>query len=244
LELCSAEELADFSFYKINNALQSLSFGSTQRGFFAALLAENLHVLKSGLFPVIFDGIWSSISQKGKDYLQGAAQYFVNINKSIELHFDGLPPINAFRNGFTSETAGGAMCLDASEKHGRIFLLYCLLTCSPVINHLCIHQKRDSHYNIMYWKKIVEVLELMLSFEAWVCSKEHNKKDIVGGDGTPETSIAHHQIRLFLHKVRTFCPTLTSAEFRTTKFHQCLHFPRYIYEHGSMLTLLHFIVIV
>jgi hypothetical protein len=230
----TAEELADFSFYHINNALHSLSFGSTFRGFIGALLAENLHVLKSGLFPVIFEGIWSSLSQKGKDYLQCASQFFVHINKSVD-KFHGMPPINAYRNGLTSESTGGAMSLDASEKHGRVFLLYCLLTCSPVLLYLCRHQKRDSDYNLEYWKQIIKILEMALSFEAWVCRKEHQRPDIIGEDGTPETSNAHMRIRQFLHKLRTFCPTMTSAEFRTTKFHQCLHLPRYIHEHGSML---------
>mmetsp|Transcript_14527 Transcript_14527/g.27339 ORF Transcript_14527/g.27339 Transcript_14527/m.27339 type:complete len:565 (-) Transcript_14527:3915-5609(-) len=235
LKRMTAQQLADISFYDILNALHSLSFGSTYRGFLAGLLPENLHVLKSGLFPVMFEGIWSSISQKGRDYLHLAAQFFVNINKSIEKNYDGLPPINAFRNGMTSEKAGGAMSLDASDKHGRIFLMYCFLTCSPVIRYLCRYQKRDSDYNRMYWTIIVKLLEMALSFESWVCQKEHKPEDILGDDGKPESSTAHMRICQFLHKLRTFCPTLTSAEFRTTKFHQCLHFPRYIHEHGSML---------
>jgi hypothetical protein len=231
----TAEELVNISFYEIDNALHSVSFGGTSRGFLAALLAENLHVLKSGLFPVIHDGIWSSLSGKGKDYLQAGAQFFVNINKSIENHFEGLPPINAFRNGMTSEKVGGVMSLSSSEKHGRIFLMYCLLTCSHVIQYLCRHPKRELHYDYTYWRNIFQMLEMALAFEAWVCQKEHQKEDIIGEDGTPETSTSHMRIRQFLHKLRTFCPTLTSAEFRTAKFHQCLHFPRYIYEHGSML---------
>jgi hypothetical protein len=231
----TAEELTNISFYNIDNALHSISFGSTSRGFLAALLAENLHVLKSGLFPVMHDGIWNGLSVKGRDYLQAASQFFVNINKSIENHFDGLPPINAFRSGMTSEKVGGAMPLSSAEKHGRIFLMYCLLTCSPVIRYLCSHQKRESDNDFTYWRNIFQMLELALAFEAWVCQKEHRKEDILGEDGSPETSTAHMKIRQFLHKLRTFCPTLTSAEFRTTKFHQCLHFPRYIYEHGSML---------
>lgn len=129
LARCTEAELTNISFYNIDNALDTLCFGSTRRGFFAALLAENLHVLRSGLFPMIFDGLWSSLSQKGKDYLHGGAQFFVNIHKSLELQFQGIPPINAFRNGLTAEKAGGTMQLDAKEKHGR--LLYILLSCSP-----------------------------------------------------------------------------------------------------------------
>lgn len=153
LQRSTPQQLAEISFYDIANALLLLSFGSSSRGFFAGLLPENLHVLKSGLFPVMFDGIWSSLSQKGKDYLHVASQYFVNINKSIERYFKGLPPINAFRNGMTSEKAGGAMYLDACDKHGRIFLLYCFLACSPVIRYLCENQKRDSLYDLHIGKK-------------------------------------------------------------------------------------------
>jgi hypothetical protein len=178
------DQLTAISIYDIFNALYSISFGGTSRGFFAALLAENLHVLESGLFPVMFDGIWSSVSQKGKDYLHNAAQFFVNIHKSIEQVFKGLPPINAFRNGMTSEKSGGAMLLDASDKHGRIFLLYCFLTCAPVVNYLCTHEKRgESEYNLTYWKGILKMLEMALSFEAWVCKKEHEYKEVVGDDG-------------------------------------------------------------
>jgi len=117
----------------------------------------------------------------------------------------------------------------------HIFLLYCLLTISPILEYLCRHQKRGTDYNYTYWSKIIHILELTLSFEAWVCSKEHQEKDVIGENGTPETSHAHMRIRQYLHKLRTYCPTSTNAEFRTTKFHQCLYFPRYIYEHGSML---------
>jgi hypothetical protein len=127
------------------------------------------------------------------------------------------------------------MDLDSSEKHGRLFLLYCLLVCSPVVRYINQHQKRDTDYDFAYWKNIVHILEMALSFEAWVCSNEHKREDIVGEDGLPESSPAHASIRRCLHKIRTHCPTLTNAEFRITKFHQCLHFPRYIYEHGSML---------
>jgi hypothetical protein len=229
------DDLAAISFHHIENALYSLSFGSTYRGFFAALLAENLHVLRGGLFPVLFEGIWSSLSQKGQDYLQAGAQFFVHFHKNVSNEFKGLPPIDAFRYGLTSEGGGGPMDLDSSEKHGRLFLLYCLLVCSPVVRYINQHQKRDTDYDFAYWKNIVHILEMALSFEAWVCSNEHKREDIVGEDGLPESSPAHASIRRCLHKIRTHCPTLTNAEFRITKFHQCLHFPRYIYEHGSML---------
>jgi hypothetical protein len=49
----TADKLTNISFYNIDNALHSISFGSSSRGFLAALLAENLHVLKSGLFPPV-----------------------------------------------------------------------------------------------------------------------------------------------------------------------------------------------
>jgi hypothetical protein len=127
------------------------------------------------------------------------------------------------------------MQLDAKEKHGRLFLIYILLSCSPVIQYLCRYQKRDTEYNLAYWRRILNLLELALSFESWVCSGVHRKEDVTGEDGSPETSKAHRNIRLFLHRLKTWCPTGTNAGFRTTKFHQCLHFPRYIYEHGSML---------
>jgi hypothetical protein len=79
------------------------------------------------------------------------------------------------------------------------------------------------------------MLEMTLAFEAWVSSKEHKREDIVGEDGLPESSKSHMRIRQCLHKIKVHCPTLTNAQFRIPKFHQCLHFPRYIYEHGSML---------
>jgi hypothetical protein len=197
------------------------------------LLAENLLVLKGGLFPLLFDGIWSSLSQNAHDYLQIAAQYFVHLHKNTNKEFVGIPPIDAFRNGLTSE--GVAMDLDSSEKHGRVFLLYCLLTCSPVVMYISTHQKRGTEYNFAYWKQITQMLEMTLSLEAWVTSKEHRREDIVGEDGLPESSKAHTRIRQCLHKIKVHCPTLTNSQFRIPKFHQCLHFPRYIFEHGSML---------
>jgi hypothetical protein len=199
-------ELANISFYTLQNALHSLSFGSTPRGFFAGLLAENLHVIKGGLVPVIFDGIWSSLSKKAIKCLHYGARYFVNIHKSINSNFSGLPPINAFRYGLTSEkSGGGSMMLDSSEKLGRVFLLYCLLTHSPIVHYICNHQKRGTQYDYRYWSNILHMLEMTLSFEAWVCKKEHNVHDIIGEDETPETSNAHMRIRQFLHNLRTYC---------------------------------------
>jgi hypothetical protein len=199
LENMNVQQLGDISFYPLDNALHSLSFASTVRGFFAALLAENLHVIKGGLVPVMFDGIWSSLSKKGMNRLHYGARHFVNIHKSIEKHFKGLPPINAFRYGLTSDKAGGTMTLDSSERFGRIFVMYCLLTISPVAEYICRHQKRGTDYNYTYWSRIVHILEMTLSFEAWVCSEEHEEKDIIGDDGSPESSTAHMRIRQFLH---------------------------------------------
>jgi hypothetical protein len=145
----SAEELQMISFYAIQNALSEISFGCLNRGYFAALVPEILHVLKIGLYPLLFKGLKFSLSDKGKKFLDMGAQIFVDTNRSIaKFH---LPPITAFRNGVTHDVKGNALSLHGDKKHGKILLLFCLLSCSETFNYLGDHPKQNTDFYKNHW---------------------------------------------------------------------------------------------
>jgi hypothetical protein len=229
----SPEELQMISFYDISNALCEISFGGSKRGYFAALVPEILHVLKIGLYPLLFKGLKFSLSEKGKQYLDAASQIFVDTNRSItKFH---LPPITAFRNGITHDVKGNALSLRGDEKHGRILLMFCLLSCSETFNYLGEHPKQSTEFDKNHWQRMLRLIEKCLAFQKWSCQTSHDSETIIGSDGSPETGLAHSRIKDFLQMLKSCCPTVTESEFRITKYHQCLHFPRIIMEHGSLL---------
>ena len=52
----TAEELQKISCYAIQNALSEIPFGTSDKGYFGALVPEILDVLKIGLYLLLFKG--------------------------------------------------------------------------------------------------------------------------------------------------------------------------------------------
>jgi hypothetical protein len=82
------------------------------------------------------------------------------------------------------------------------------------------------------------MLEHSLGFYEWSARKEHDVNNIIGDDGTAESSRSQASIRRYLLQLKTCCPREEMGKnYKMTKFHQTLHLPSAISRHGSLLNI-------
>lgn len=250
----------NLSFHKIDNCYDNLDLGDDIHGIFGATPGEPLHILDSGLCPMISDVFKSDLSGKCFDALQQAVMNIVSVvERQSASKF--MPSIKAFRNGLVKIN-----CLTGKEKSSRLFAMFLALMCSDACEVLSTSKEKGVGNNNIYGEDRVEqwlqLLEDTLCFRQWLkeevipathlysdewrleweqCFNNNNDGDDLNDlptedDNMVEGSIAQNRVIQFLRKYYTLISIREGNGLKIPKFHLCFHFCRNICRHGPVST--------
>lgn len=161
----------ELSFHKISNCYNKLDLGDEIHGIFGATPGEPLHVLDSGLCPLISDVFREDLSMKCFNTLERSV---MNIVASVQRQTAAkdMPSINAFRNGLVKVSS-----LTGKEKSARLFAMFLALMSSDCCRLLSTSEEKGVGNHNVYGEDRVEqwlkLIENTLCFRMWL------KEDVI-----------------------------------------------------------------
>jgi hypothetical protein len=195
------DKLHQKSFHNIRNGFDGVSVGGCPRGLRTLFNPEMLHLFKSGQCEWISDGYTFTLSTKGTEFTNKASPFLVMMNRGQSDR--SFPDIGTFRYGLLKPQGTQLM---GHEKHARLFFIYMLLCCSNYVSMLVQHPKRGHAYDLRFYKSFLRMLEYSLGFYEWSATKEHDYNNIIGDDGSAESSRSQASIRRYLLQLKKCCP--------------------------------------
>ena len=207
-----------WSQHKLFNAFIDVPIADPERGIFGAMPVETMHVFRKGMIEKVTFLVLDNVTTKTKATLDGLAiQYHKSHRQSTRKEYPGTD----FSNGVTNLTR-----ISAVERVGLVFLFVILShydTGWTVLDTI-LQQKTNSGL-----ADILELLEAMLCFDAWLNKQEHWDLD----DEDAATEALTTSIQSLMEMCRHRIPLGKYGQWNFPKFHELLHIPQDMCRLGS-----------
>ena len=261
---CTFRKVSDFSnldvegcnqlsFHKIDNCYSRQDMGDEIHGIFGATPGEPLHVLDSGLCPLVSDVVKDDLSSKAYEELEKAVMNIVSVVQR-QSSAKYMPSIHAFRNGLIKISS-----LTGKEKAARLFAMFLALMQSDCCKALATRTQKGVGNHREYGEKRVQ--EWLSLFERTLCFRMWLKEDLIPSDqlyseqwanewkdcfdnnemNLPTEddhmvmgSLAQRKIIEFMKEYHRLIKGREGNGLQIPKFHLCLHFTRNICRHGPV----------
>jgi hypothetical protein len=197
-----------WSQHKLENAFNHMPLADPERGIFGATPVETMHAYRKGIIEMVTFLVLDNVPASRKALLDDLAFKF---HKSHRQTWRKNFPSTDFTNGITNLTK-----ISASESLGLVFLFVILAQYHEgwIILESALRKRTETSL-----ADIVELLEAMLCFDAWLNRGTFWRLE--------ETAVAkdsaQFSIKVLMSMCSNYLPTTNSNRWNFQKFHELLH---------------------
>jgi hypothetical protein len=212
-----------WSQHQVNNAFNSIVFADPVRGIFGATPVETMHAFRKGILEHVTYLVLTNVPPSKKAAFDNLA---VGFHKSHRQTYRKVYPSTDFTNGVTNLTR-----ITAKERLGLVFLFVILFQYDEGWNIItkCFEKERKENGGSNQVLQpgvdvpgILEVLESLLTFDAWL-----RKSDYWSTSDPGESNRAMTRVKKSISKFMKMChdgiPNGRANAWKFPKFHELHH---------------------
>ena len=207
------ETRKQWSQHEVDNAFNRVVFADPDRGIFGATPVETMHAFRKGVVEYVTKFVLENVPASKKAAFDDLA---IGFHKSHRQAHRKAYPSTDFSNGVTNLTM-----ITASERLGLVFLFVILFQYDE--GWRIIQECLDKGTNDKV-PKVLEVLESILTFDAWM--NQTSFWDLSNPVHVAQQMALHKRaIRKFMEMCTTHIPIKSQDEnaWKFPKFHELLH---------------------
>lgn len=241
----SRSELEALSMHKVDNAFEDVYFGARSSSIFDSTPPEPLHGVLLGTVKYMYEVFEELLSSKTINLLNIRMRNIHRIFSSQSIK--DMPCLAAFVGGIQKPDV-----LTAKDQLARVFGIFLSLQDYEVFHSFAHHPKKVRRQDPntgrevtvqgkplgrQRAKKWIELIESSLLMYEWLMSEEHSR-DVITDQLEPlalhEECVGQSRMRDYMRKYKYLMSTREGHGLKITKFHQLLHYTRYISKYGSV----------
>ena len=207
------------SVHEVENAFKQLTLSDVVRGILGILLPDTLHVYNKGPIERVMHVLFENVSDNKKVKMDEVVFHFHKTHNQTARKFF---PSTDFSRGISQLTK-----LTSNENVGAIFLLV-------IVSHYkegwqILQEALNSHEETGNVKDVIELMEAMLCFHAWL-----KQERLWPLDHEDEYSgYAEGSIRQLVHMITSKLPRAKGNQWKIIKLHYMLHYINEAKRFGS-----------
>jgi len=218
----NSDALKKLSHHSVNNAFHQVCFGGDEQGIHGCSPPEMLHLYQLGLYKYALDAFVSLLSSEQK---RSFDQLVSKVSHTCYRQSDRTFPRFRFPRGITDLKK-----FTAAEQVGVILICFLVISTKEIESVLLCYNKSKKCYEVeketlKRCKEFATLFEEMLITEAWINQDVHSRTNVLN-QGTSK-------IKALMEKFKDTVDRSEGNGLKIPKFHQLLHFPRYILKFGS-----------
>ena len=241
----SRSELDALSMHNIENAFQNVYFGARSSSIFDSTPPEPLHGVLLGTVKYLYKVFEDLLSSKTINLINIRMRNMHRIFSSQSIK--DMPCLAAFVGGIQKPDV-----LTAKDQLARIFGLFLCLQDYDVMDSFANHAKKVRRHDpntgkdvtvagkplgTQRAKKWIRLIESTLLMYQWLMAEEHSSSIITDdreGLTLPEECVGQSRIREYMRNFSYLMHRREGHGLKITKFHQLLHYTRYMAKYGSV----------